>query len=202
LDAPSKVAEFLEGRIFKLFVPGEAGFFRRAASTMVHKVVSGVLGEDLARHLEEFFGLFSGIFRSLNQDLSQTRAFLSGPQSAFLIVTSPLEAACVEARFFLERARGLSLPVEAVILNRAQGARTTPVQQPPSFHEGALESAWKKLENLEVQELRIAEADSQTLREIQAGLKGREWACSLPWVPPSSEGIKMLTSLGENLINA
>jgi anion-transporting ArsA/GET3 family ATPase len=201
LDAPSRVAEFLEGRIFKLFVPGEAGFFRRAASSMVHKVVAGVLGEDLARHLEEFFGLFSGIFRSLNQDLRQTREYLSSPQAAFLIVTSPLEAARVEAQYFLERARELELPVEAVLLNRSQIGGVDPVKRPEVFSNPALESAWKKLEGFSALEKLKADEDFKVLAEIRSGLRGREQALALPWVSPTAEGMKLLLTLGARLLN-
>jgi len=200
LDAPSRVAEFLEGRIFKLFVPGEAGFFRRAASGMVHKVVAGVLGEDLAHDLGEFFGLFAGIFRSLNEDLAQTRKFLASQQTAFLIVTSTLDAARVEARFFLDRARSLGLPVEALILNRSHIGIPFAGGSPSSFQDAALESAWRKCVGFEEKQHLQREADARIFSEIQGWLGGQGVALALPWIPPSSEGLQMLLTLGESFV--
>jgi anion-transporting ArsA/GET3 family ATPase len=197
LDAPSRVAEFLEGRIFKLFLPSERGFFRRAASNMVQKVIAGVLGEDLATDLEEFFGLFSGIFRSLNEDLAHTRSYLASARSAFVIVTSPLEAARVEAKFFLDRAQELGLPVAGILLNRSHGVERESPDRPASFESPALESSWKKLEEFEAQEFKWRQHDLELLEEIRSWLGKKGEALALPWVPPSSEGMAMLLQLGK-----
>ena len=200
LDAPSRVAEFLEGRIFKLFLPSEQGFFRRAASSVVHKVISGVLGEDLAQDLEEFFGLFSGIFSSLNQDLSVTRKFLAGPETAFLIVTSTSEAARTEARFFLDRTRELGLPVSGIVLNRSHVVEQPAFSRPDLAPASVESQVWSTLEAFQAQEDLRRERDLGILAEIRTWLGGRGEVLALPWISPAQEGLGMLLELGRGMV--
>jgi hypothetical protein len=166
---------------------------------VVHKVISGVLGEDLASDLEEFFGLFSGIFRSLNEDLSVTRTFLAGSKSAFLIVTSTDEAARTEARFFLERTRGLGLPVEGVVLNRSHALSDRVPSRPEGFLRIGESAAWEKLTAFQRLEDQRRARDVGILDDICSWLGGRGQAMALPWVPPSQEGMGMLLSLGSRM---
>ncbi|MBI3726047.1 ArsA family ATPase, partial [bacterium] len=97
LEAPGRLASFLDGKIFRLFLPKEGGIIRRAASALVNRVLQGVFGAEFAGDLTVFFSTFSGIFGALNRNVTKMREFLSRPNVAFLLVTSPQAAALLEA---------------------------------------------------------------------------------------------------------
>jgi len=177
LDAPSRVAEFLEGRIFQMFVPVERGWLGRAAGSVVEKVVSTVFGENFSREMREFIGLFSGVFQYLNADLSRVREFLAGPDAGFVVVTSPRPAPLDEAQFFLKRAEALKLPVLGLVINQwmegavrsqtASNAAKSPLQEKLI----ALENHWVKQEQAALHEVK--------------DLKGVRYF--VPWIRPDLE---------------
>ena len=120
LEAPSRLARFLDGSIFRLFIPKDGGLFERAASTVIARVLSTALGNDFASELTTFMKVFADIFTALNTDLTVMRELLAGPDVAFLLVTSPAPAALVEAHFFQDRIRELGLPFRGFILNKSR----------------------------------------------------------------------------------
>lgn len=120
LDAPERAGRFLDKRIFSLFVPGEGNVIRRAASRLLGSVMNRVFGSDVRRDLQVFFQLFGSILSRLHGNAAEMRRFFSGPEVAFLVVTSPEREALEEAGYFETRTREiLGLDMAGYVLNRS-----------------------------------------------------------------------------------
>jgi anion-transporting ArsA/GET3 family ATPase len=215
LDAPTRVAEFLEGRIFRMFLPdpskpdGPGGLLRRAASTLVQRVISTTLGEDIGEDLIEFFHRFSGVFSRLNQDLQEIRAKIASPATGFFIVTSPDPAAVGEAEFFHDRMLAQGLPLAGFLLNRSRAALVDaprlrdllPLKPELASKGNALDL--ERFESVEAHEHAEALRDQKILEKLQerAGqeAEGGAFALALPWLPPQLDGIPQLIRLGEGM---
>lgn len=124
LDAPDRVAMFLDRRIFNLFVPGEGSVIRRMATQLVEKIMDVAFGEQTRRDLQQFFELFGGILDHLNHNQHEMRAFFRAPDIGFLLVTSPAREALAEAEFFATKTRDeLQMHLCGYVLNRSLAAQ-------------------------------------------------------------------------------
>ena len=209
LEAPTRVAQFLEGRIFQLFLPsiqkqGPAGFLRRAASSAVHRVFSAVFGEDFAADLTDFFGSFSEIFSSLNRDLSEMQGILRSPQSAFLLVSAPTQASVDEALHFYQKTIEKSLPFSGFVFNGSYGAslpdrfHQTQASTPNSDWETIFQSFGESKEKWStlVERERQFMVDEETLLRKITQIKN-QFCLRLPKLIPDQEGIQMLKILAQ-----
>ncbi len=204
LEAPGRVAQFLEGRIFKLFVAKEGGFFRRASTKLVSSVLPRVLGEDFAAELTVFLGSFSGLFSAVSSELSAMRKMLSQPDVAFLLVTSPAEAAVTEAHFFQDKMRQLNLPLAGFVLNRATSAdgKTFPTDfQVPPDASPHLASALEKLKPLARLETLQAVRDQGLLAELALRVGEHGFAMGIPALYATGEPLLTLTAVADRLLS-
>jgi anion-transporting ArsA/GET3 family ATPase len=209
LEAPGRVAQFLDGRILKLFMPVEQGFIfktgRKAASKLVSKAISTAFGNDLAGEMTTFVSAFSGIFGSLNQDLAEIRKFLAQKSCAFLLVTSPSRAALTEAFFFHDKTVEMGLPFEGFVLNRshAQGGEKL-YPSPDALGLGAenqlATSALAKLHDLARQEQVKIERDRQLLAELGQRAGASAFAVALPGVIAGDQETSILLTLVEGML--
>ena len=92
---------------------------RRAASTVVHQIMSAVLGKKFAEDLVEFFSLFRGVFSLFSVELEQMRKLLNSQDAAFFVVTAPTHESIEEALFFEKRSRALGVYFEGFFINRS-----------------------------------------------------------------------------------
>lgn len=120
LDAPRRVAGFLDASIVRMFLPNENSVLNRTATMVLSRVLRMVFGAELQAELTHFLSAFSDIFHSLNADLSEIRTLLTRPDVAFLLVTTPSTAALTEAQFFRHRIAELGMPFRGFVLNRSR----------------------------------------------------------------------------------
>lgn len=121
LEAPDKLARFLDGRLFRLAAPGRAitrkvtapiiVFLRRVA-----KVVSPEVVDDTLAFIEAFSGMEEGFKARANA----VDALLANERAAFVLVAAPTSEAVEESQFFAERLTASDLPVRALVINRRQ----------------------------------------------------------------------------------
>jgi anion-transporting ArsA/GET3 family ATPase len=206
LEAPGRLARFLDGKIFQLFLPKEGGLIRRAASSLVHRVLRGVFGEDFAGDLTVFFSTFSGIFGSLNRDVSSMRAFLSQPHVAFLLVTSPAPAALMEALFFQNKTVELGLPFRGFVLNRSQAysdGKTFPDESIlPDAASAEARTALAKLRLLAHSEQEHADHDRALLRDLAARAGANAVSIALPTLPQGADDMGTLLTIAGVLLRS
>jgi anion-transporting ArsA/GET3 family ATPase len=205
LDAPKRLAGFLDGKIFKMFLPSKPGMFTRAASRIVSAVLSGVFGEEFASEMTSFFGVFSQLFASLNGDLLTVRERLTRSDAAFLLVTTPSEAALTEAHFFHDKILQLGLPFCGFILNRSQARPDEKVFPAPTLlPEGApapLVSGLDKLKWLARIEHLMVSRDRGLLADL--ALRGGKdaFAMALPNLPAGADDLGTLGTIADIVLS-
>jgi anion-transporting ArsA/GET3 family ATPase len=120
LEAPHRLSGLVDSRAISAFLPSADSLVGRAASKVIQKILGAVFGEEFAGEFVSFLTTFTGIFRSLNVDVGEMRRFLSGPEVAFLLVSSPAPATLTEAFFFQDKTKALELPFRGFVLNRSK----------------------------------------------------------------------------------
>ncbi len=209
LYGPSRLSSFLDGRIFKLFLPEDGtkrSFIRRAASRLVNGVNAAVFGAEYYAELQDFFSSFSGIFRSMNKNAAEGMARLRDPERvAFLLVTSPASTSLTDAFFFRRKTVELELPFRGFILNRSQATKTDRTFPDASLFGGDPDpiqrSALTKLIALAEVERAAVERDQQLLARLREDADGG-LAIALPNLPTGADAMPALVHLGEVLLRA
>ena len=169
LDAPLRAGKFLDGRIFRFFLPSEESLLRRAAGHILGRVFDTALGTETRKELQNFFLQFSNIFARTNRNAGEMWEFFSGPEVSFLMVTSPAQEALEEAFHFEDKTNHeMGIKIHGYVLNRSLAAgnhRTLPLDAFPidELSEDAANGMWK-LQALGVEE-RQAAADELHLHE-------------------------------------
>jgi len=149
LDAPIRLGKFLDGRIFKLFLPSEDSLLRTAARKVTKLVLTRALGEESYADLTTFLASFSAIFRVLGGNAKEMRERLRQSDATFLMVTSSAQAAIHDALHFRRRLDRLQLRCGGFVLNRTQlPDRECPLPEPSMFPPGADEATRAGLEKL------------------------------------------------------
>ncbi|TVQ91071.1 MAG: ArsA family ATPase [Deltaproteobacteria bacterium] len=210
LEGPQRMANFLDGRIFQLFVPageGGGGFFRRTAGAVIDRVNSMVFGEESYRDIQEFFQSFSGILTTLNKNAGSMIELLGNPDDVgFLLVTSPTDASVSDAHFFRDRTREMGLPFAGFVLNRSQalaGDRTFPATELLGPEPTAVaRSALKKLQVLAEVERSEMERDIHLLATLAEESGDSGFALATPTVPGGANDMPSLIHISERLYHA
>jgi anion-transporting ArsA/GET3 family ATPase len=208
LEGPGKLAEFLEGRVFQLFLPDpDANLLAKGAAKVLGKALGAALGDDNYRELQEFFASFSGIFRHAGANAKTMRASLSDPaRAAFLLVTSPASAALTEVHYFRQKAIEMQLPFRGYLLNRSQARPDARAMPDPALLGAApdetLRRAWGKLARLaEVERAEVAR-DRALLGELRTGAGEEAFAVALPTLPGGAHEMRSLLALADVLVES
>ncbi|OJH36417.1 ArsA family ATPase [Cystobacter ferrugineus] len=122
LEAPGRLARFLDDRIVSLFLPeekGRGGRLWRKTSQLLGNVLGSIFGEGFTQEMRAFLGAFSGLFAGIRLRADRLRERLSAKDAAFLLVTSPEQASLDEASFFRDMLHEKGLPFAGYVLNRS-----------------------------------------------------------------------------------
>jgi anion-transporting ArsA/GET3 family ATPase len=124
LEAPQRLADFLDRSIVKWFVKP---YFSAGWTTM--RIVNRTVGF-LFRRLEdatgisalaevsEFFTSMSGLFENFEDRVRRVYELLRSPQTAFVLVASPEEQVLKEAEYFCQQVGELGMALRGVVFNR------------------------------------------------------------------------------------
>lgn len=206
LYGPKRLAAFLDGRIFSLFLPGEQpGFIRRAATRVINRVNTAVFGEATYADLQEFFVSFSRIFKRMNQNAGQGLEALKDAETvAFLLVTSPATEALTDAFFFRRKCVDLDLPFRGFVLNRSLAGEDERVPPPADLfgpHPTEVErSALAKLLELAELEQAAVRRHRSLLQELEQEAGDDAFTVALPLIPTGAEDMTSLVRLGDVLL--
>lgn len=206
LEAPGRLAQLLDMKVFRAFLPRGGGLLSRAASRIVERILAAVFGAEFAGELTAFFGAFAKLFGMLNFDVSRMRAILGGEEAAFLLVCSPAAAAVEEALFFQEKTRELGLPFRGFVLNRSRGHGTERAFPsagllPPGAGPEALRGL-AKLQALAAQEQRAAEQDRALLEELGQRAGSAAVAVAVPNLAQGADDMATLITVAKVLARA
>jgi anion-transporting ArsA/GET3 family ATPase len=210
LDAPRRLARFLDERTLAIFSPeiATANPFVRAAAKVVTGAMGKVFGEGFVQELQVFLGAFGKLFGKMRIHADGVRKLLRSDTSAFVVITSPEEAAMEEALYFKGRIKELGLTTEGFVLNRSYAS--DPRAEDPreastrTSASGELEGALKKLVPLAAIEKSRVEGDRALLTKLVAeGTKdGGKGAMALPYLDEVVEDLPALHTLSSYIVSA
>ena len=118
LDAPQRVASFLDKRIFKLFVPDRSGLLGKVAAKLIDEVLDRAFGVHTRKELKQFFELFSQILDHLNHNQREMESLFRSAEVSFYLITTAQADVFAEATYFQSQALGRGLQFGGFFLNR------------------------------------------------------------------------------------
>ncbi|MDX6229752.1 MAG: hypothetical protein QOI76_3142 [Frankiales bacterium] len=127
LDAPRRMATFLDGRLLRVLVaPAKAGSrayvkVLAAGMSVFTGVLAKVIGAQLLRDLGTFVAALETMFGGFRQRAERTYNLLQQPGTAFVVVAAPERDALREAAYFAERLEAEAMPLAGLVLNRVHG---------------------------------------------------------------------------------
>lgn len=133
LDAPRNLTDLLDGRLLRLLLgPSQRlgrGYLRGIgmATTAAFKMASRITGSGLMGEVADFFAAFEGMYEGFKQRARRVYEQLGEPDTAFVVLATPDHVALQEAAFFTERLVQESMPLGAVVVNRATAAAGAPI---------------------------------------------------------------------------
>ena len=127
LDAPERMIEALDSPVFRWLVSafestGSTGklsvnlLARGAAAAL--RGMGRLTGAGFLEALAELIVLLNEMLGGFRARADEVRKALRGPDVAYVLVTSPDPLSISEIEFFAERLRELSMPRDAVVINR------------------------------------------------------------------------------------
>src|SRR5690606_36909667 len=131
LDAPARLARFLDGRIIRVLAASTPGSRRSmlsvvgASAAVFTRVFNKVLGGHLLTDVAEFTASLEDTFGGFRRRAEATFRALQGEQTSFLVVAAPEPAAINEAVYFSRRLTEERMPLDGMILNRLTPVRTS-----------------------------------------------------------------------------
>lgn len=205
LEAPNRLVRFLDDRIVSLFGPEEqakGGRFWRKTSQVVGQVLTAVFGESFTQDMRGFVGAFGGMFSFIRLHTEQLRQELSSPGAAFLLVTSPEQAALEETGYFRKTLADMGLPFAGYVLNRSW-ARHEELAHPEALMEHVEDEATRMgvegMMRLAESERKRAEAHQGLLAMLAEKLPAGAVAVAAPEAGGELEDFLGLVRLGEAL---
>jgi anion-transporting ArsA/GET3 family ATPase len=139
LDAPARLARFLDGRMLRVFLaPARAGgrsmfTLVTASFGMFSRVLSKVLGGQLLSDLSGFVAALDSMFGGFRARSELTYRILQAPETAFLVVAVPEPDAIREASYFAGRLAQERMPLHGLILNRVHAVAAPGLSEPESL---------------------------------------------------------------------
>jgi anion-transporting ArsA/GET3 family ATPase len=124
LDAPRRIADFLDRQIVRWFVKP---YFSAGWATLrtVNRTISALFrrledatGVSALVEVSDFFTSMSALFDGFEARVQRVNRLLHSKQTAFVLVASPDEEVLTEAEYFCRKVEELSVPLRAVIFNR------------------------------------------------------------------------------------
>jgi anion-transporting ArsA/GET3 family ATPase len=122
LDAPQRLAHFLDHRIYKVLMTPTRGLVRavNVAAQALMRSVSKVVGADVIADAIAFFHAFEGMEEGFKERAARVDELLSEDATAFILVASPKADTVAEAGFFADKLHENGISVRGLIVNRMQ----------------------------------------------------------------------------------
>jgi anion-transporting ArsA/GET3 family ATPase len=124
LEAPRRLDDFLDRSVIRWFVKPyfSAGW---AALQAVNRTASFILrrleqatGVGALAEISDFFSSMSGLFENFHARVARAYEVLRGPETAFVLVTSPEEQVLGDAEYLCAKMEELAMPLAGVVFNR------------------------------------------------------------------------------------
>lgn len=135
LDAPKRIAAFLDRKIIRWFVKPyfSAGWatlrvVNRAAGALLRRLEEAT-GVTALVEISDFFSSMSGLFDGFEARVQGVDRLLRAKATAFVLVGTPEEQVLSEAEEFVRQLAALQIPLRAMVFNRIQQETTTDLRR-------------------------------------------------------------------------
>lgn len=124
LDAPGRLARFLDRQIMKWFLTPyqeDRIFGKRlvlGTSAVVYRLLGNIFGKEFLEELSVFFTLFRDIYDGMRERHEAVSSLFGDVDTSFVVVSGPTEPSVDVASFFLDELASRRLPLGAVIVNQ------------------------------------------------------------------------------------
>ncbi len=201
LEAPGKLARFLDEKVLSLFMPSKSRGFFKKATELIGTVFNKVFGPEFFQEIQEFLGAMGGMFGPMRAHAEGVRALLTSQDASFLLVTSPDQAALADARYFRDRIAGMGLPFAGFILNRSW-VRTEgfiDVAELSLELTSPVESGLIKLQALAMIERGRVARDQALLTQLKNEVPKTAFAIAAPYLGEAIEDLKGIGQLAQGI---
>jgi anion-transporting ArsA/GET3 family ATPase len=122
LDAPQRLAHFLDHRLYKVLMSPTRGLVRavNVAAQAVMRSLSKVVGAEVIGDAVAFFQAFEGMEQGFKERAERVDQLLRDDRTAFVLVASPKADTVAEAGFFADKLHENGIDVRGLIVNRMQ----------------------------------------------------------------------------------
>jgi anion-transporting ArsA/GET3 family ATPase len=210
LDAPQHLNELLDARALRLLIaPAQRvgrGYLKglNFATTTMTRLVRRLTGSELLAEVGEFFAAFEGMYDGFKDRARRVYELLKHPDTAFVVVATPDQAALREAAYFAGRLASEQMPLGALVVNRIHRAPPVPKVSSAALHRLADDGADGRLLADLVEQHQALEALAASERERIADLAKRVRGVDVVQVPLLSDDVHDLAGLrrlGDHLFN-
>ena len=123
LDAPGRLARFLDKRIMKWFLaPYDErkifGRLIRGTSAVVFRLLSYIFGRGFLKDLSEYFNVFKDLYDGFRERQEAVVDLFESDQTAFVVVCAPNGPSLEVASFFIEELERRNMNNPGVIVNQ------------------------------------------------------------------------------------
>ncbi|WP_153504201.1 ArsA family ATPase [Cumulibacter manganitolerans] len=161
LDAPERMARFLDGKVLRVLLAPARGGGRMslkivsAGMGLFSKVLTRIVGSEVLGDISKFVAALDTMFGGFRTRAEATYNLLRQPGTSFMVVATPEPDALREASYFVDRLVGETMPLAGVVMNRVHYSeapelaakksreaadRLWPEDEEPT-HEGAVTAA-------------------------------------------------------------
>ncbi len=139
LDAPRRLTQFLENRLFRaLMMPTRLSLRAlNIATQALLKTISRVAGAEIVQDAVTFFQAFAGMEVGFDERAGAVRELLADPLTAYLVVTSPRTDALEESGYFAARLEERGVRTAALVVNRIHPRFASPAVTLPDAEPGS-----------------------------------------------------------------
>jgi anion-transporting ArsA/GET3 family ATPase len=209
LDAPERLASFLDGRFIRLMLAPAKGPARlfSAGFGMVTGALSKVIGTQMLRDAQTFIAAFDTLFGGFRARADKTFRLLQADETAFVVVAAPAADALREAAYFVERLTAEHMPLAGLVVNRVTRSHTPELDQTTAaaaahrLHETGEHPVTAHLLHLHAQKM-TAIAHEEHLRRRFTAAHPRVPATEVPALPTDVHDLDGLRTVGEALAAA
>jgi anion-transporting ArsA/GET3 family ATPase len=123
LDAPGRLARFLDKRVMKWFLTpyDEQKVFGKllmGTSAVAFRLLGHVFGKEFLEDLSVYFHLFRDLYDGFRERQEAVVEMFNQPTTAFLVVCAPTEPSLEVAGFFLDELARRGMPNPGVVVNQ------------------------------------------------------------------------------------
>jgi anion-transporting ArsA/GET3 family ATPase len=120
LDAPGRLARFLENRLFRLLLAPTRAYLRAVSVPLqaLLRTISRVAGAEIVDDAIGFFRAFDGMEDGFRERFRHVADLLSSTRTGFVLVVAPRQDSIEEAEYFARRLMKESMEVAAIVVNR------------------------------------------------------------------------------------